>query len=549
MRSKLLEALEDLDEASAGASREALFVRAAPWIQRAAGMFEAPPAPEAAVATRQGLMVNAISTALFMANYTAVLPVVDDLCSRVGVDPGYAGQIMAASDAAAMVTSVLMSWWSNRSFKHPVLFGAVSCLLGNAFFCLAYIQRSLPLLLVARALNGLGSARTVNRRYNADFVPGPERTAACAIFVGASTLGMAAGPALSVPLAALSPQDPDGLWNPVTNVGWCLAAAWVLFIVWAAVAFDDPPSHLTPVGLLEGPNAEHPEGTKGPAEEGGQAGGRNADRSHPNANANANANGNGNGNGNADALHRDVASSLSPGSPLARLPGRARKLAGQASARHRARRQQARRARAMATVAPTAACALFLIIQKAVQQGYFDGVALLTGTWFGWGPTSNGIFLALLCLLLAPVNFAVGALSRRLADATVVLFSFVLMLFSLLVLSRTSDTLRALFFASGLGVMAGSVALEGAATSLMSKVMWPGLARGLFNAGLLSTEAGTAGRFLGNALVFVAGSLAGTRTLAQLDKFKSTLDLSLALLVVVSLVAFAMTKTKLYAGK
>ena len=154
---------------------------------------------------------------------------------------------------------------------------------------LSYAWRSLPVLLLARLLNGLGSARAANRRYTADYVSGARRTiasagagphclrlcrhcSACqsgagqgagpgtrrhvlfapqasltrhacsahsfcmhlpAAFVGASNLGMALGPLLSLPLAYL----PDGRQvaglpvNSITAVGWIMAAAWLAFLL------------------------------------------------------------------------------------------------------------------------------------------------------------------------------------------------------------------------------------------------------------------------------------------------------------------------------
>jgi hypothetical protein len=51
---------------------------------------------------------------------------------------------------------------------------------GNLVFVLSYAWRSLPVLLLARLLNGLGSARAANRRYTADFVSRARRTMASA---------------------------------------------------------------------------------------------------------------------------------------------------------------------------------------------------------------------------------------------------------------------------------------------------------------------------------------------------------------------------------
>ena len=56
-----------------------------------AGMFEPPPPNAFAVATTAGLVLNNLSTLLFMSNYTAVLPPTDALCVRIGVPSSYTG--------------------------------------------------------------------------------------------------------------------------------------------------------------------------------------------------------------------------------------------------------------------------------------------------------------------------------------------------------------------------------------------------------------------------------------------------------------------------
>lgn len=124
----------------------------------------------------------------------------------------------AASDLASLFASVAISFWTQRSYKEPLLFGAAACFLGargsqgawgaggwghslaggcpvcphallnrhllldpgNLLFVLSYQRRSLPVLLLARAANGMGSARAANRRYTADFVGRQQRTMASA---------------------------------------------------------------------------------------------------------------------------------------------------------------------------------------------------------------------------------------------------------------------------------------------------------------------------------------------------------------------------------
>ena len=85
----------------------------------------------------------------------------------------------------------------------------------------------------------LGSARAVNRRYISDCVPLKIRMQASAGFVSASALGMACGPALAGLL-----QTKFKLFNLTFNQdtlpGWVMAVAWLLYLVWLWIAFNEP---------------------------------------------------------------------------------------------------------------------------------------------------------------------------------------------------------------------------------------------------------------------------------------------------------------------
>ena len=49
------------------------------------------------------------------------------------------------------------SLWSNRSFKAPVVAGAVACLAGNVLYCLSYDARALWMLMLSRFVMGFGA--------------------------------------------------------------------------------------------------------------------------------------------------------------------------------------------------------------------------------------------------------------------------------------------------------------------------------------------------------------------------------------------------------
>jgi hypothetical protein len=179
------------------------------------------------------------------------------------------------------------------------------------------------------------------------------------------------------------------------------------------------------------------------------------------------------------------------------------------------------------TLAPTMACVACLFVQKMVQQAYIDGVPLFTYPLFQWTATRTSLFLGCIGVLGVPCNVAVGAISSRVSDRTLVVSSVGLAIVALVLLMRTVQS-SAAYFAGGTALFVATVVLEGTATSLMSKVIFTGFARGVFNAGLLSTEAGTFGRFTGNAVLLFTGRYTGVGTFEELQRFAKWLHAILA---------------------
>ncbi|GAB4814007.1 hypothetical protein N2152v2_001053 [Parachlorella kessleri] len=525
----LLEAMEpllgQLREARDRAERDAALVHPMPWVERLAGMYEPPPPDELATATTMGLVVNNLSTLLYMTNYTAVIPPVEELCVRVGVSTAMAGYIVGASDAAAIFASVGVSYWTNFSFKRPLLFSGAACLVGNLLYCLSYQWQSLGLLLLARLFNGIGSARSANRRYTADYVGKARRTMASAAFVGCSNMGQALGPFLSLPLAAL----PEGLtvlggiaFNPITAVGWIMAAAWLLFFLLTLFGFEDPPRRRAPRDSpsdavssgdsLQQPLLNAPDGDSLLTAETGQV------PMHQASTAGVG--------GDAAGSHADCAGQQQQqkqqqlrGEEIDTKPlGReSRESSGGAGASHAWR----------ATIPATAACTACLFVQKAVQQSYLDGVPLFSSVLYGWRHSRAGLFLAVVGLAMVPVNLFVGLASSHISDRSMVVAALLATSAGLALLTQTTVA-AAYYFVGGITLFVGTVILEGTATSLMSKVIHPRFASGTLNAGLLSTEAGTIGRFTGNALLSVTGRLAGVGDKQHLTVFAQALHSILA---------------------
>ncbi|KAK9838252.1 hypothetical protein WJX81_000293 [Elliptochloris bilobata] len=489
--------LEAMAAARTLAQRNASFVRAQPtWTEKQAGIFEPPPTDEEAVATPLGLMLNCVNSGLYMANYNLVIPTVTKLCEHIGVSNSAVGIIIGCCDIATIPGTLGYSIWTGYSFKAPLLASAVACLVGNLAYSLSWDARALWLLVLARLMTGLGSARAVNRSYIALFVPRAERTSASALFVSLSAIGMALGPLLALPLSRFPELTAFGLtFNKLTMGGWTMNVAWLIFLLVAGFLFEEPKrSEMPPL-----PNMDAIDQPLLAAEAGDPI------KAAPD-----------NDSDDDTSMHVASAEVTDGGAPrkgpLRRCMGFFNSQAG-------------------ATV-----CSIWLcLILKVVQQAYIDGLPIFTEGAYGWAPSYCGILLGALGLSAPLVNFSVGGLaSRGLPDRVITVASILVTGLGAAALMKGPFP-RATFFVAGVAVYMGTIVMEAVSMSLCSKVIDERLAKGLFNAGLMSTQAGTFGRFMGNMLLSAAARVTRTNTVDEIVNFAAVLFGTAAFWMAVSL--------------
>ncbi|CAD7694892.1 unnamed protein product [Ostreobium quekettii] len=454
------------------------------WFESQAGIFEMPPSPDAAIATSLGLFLNLVDTFLYMANYNLVIPLNNQFCEQLGVSHSVGGIIVGAADVTAMISAVNFSMWTNSSFRKPLIFSGAVLMVSNILYSLAYDFWGLPLLVAARLVTGLGNARALNRRYIADYVTKENRTRASAAFVGASCLGMATGPFLSLPLSFIPHLKFLGLTiDNVTVAGWLMAAVWGLFLLIAVPFFSEPkakaealPQHQRNGGKDRVYDSPVLSTARAPLLHAVEENGKMEDR---------------------DGRHDSL---------MGAVDGRRSKKFNMWVDPH---------------WMPTIATILLLFLLKVLQQGAVSSFPIY-GDHYQWTDKQIGMFLAAMGIFVLPVNFFVGALSYRILDRELCSISLSLCLLgSVLVYStHTYHFIATWRYFTGFSVIyVATIVLEGAAMSLMSKVIHPSWARGTFNAGLLATEAGSLGRLFGNAFVTIIGGAVGVSTVAEVVIF------------------------------
>ena len=397
-----------------------------------AGIFEA--APAVATATALGLALNLLNVFLYMTNYNLVIPTLDAFCRHLGVPSSLSGAVIGAADIMAIIVSVGYSLWTNHSFRQPLLFASVTCLIGNLLVTLAYNWGGLPLLFLGRLLTGAGAARALNRRYIADFVSIDARTTASIGFVAASAAGMAAGPFLVLPLSSLLDRYGDS-WtvlggltlNVITVSGWIMVFTWAAFSIVALLFFVEPlpprssPSAAGVEPLLPSTIVDVARVASVPEEDLRDdadaddaitvplmlpppmaAGAAPAGAAEPPLPAAADA---------AEALPLPTAAAgVSFGAKQAD-PADVAAAESAAAALELPPRSWRARLHSDAHLLPTIACTLMLFLLKLLQQGSVSAVPLFTMSFYGWDMSTVGLFMAAMSLAMLPLNFSVAAIT------------------------------------------------------------------------------------------------------------------------------------------
>jgi len=451
--------------------------------------------------------INLASTFLYMTNYYIVAPTSGAYAARLGMSKALAGIIIGMTPCAALVASILYSWWSNHTYKNALLFAAMCSILGDLLYALALPFDSVSLILLGRLLNGFGGARAINRRYIADAVSRRHRTAASAAFVTAGALGMAAGPALAVLADCVTPslrpsssslvssqwneeeQEQQPVWWTVeTAPGWIMFVLWFVFWISTYVFFEEPVRR----GVQESKKK-----VTWKDEEEDQV----EQQQRPLlviATTRTATNGN-----HVESISNQQQQPL----PVVATTNNDEDDKSPAPL--------------YKNVAVMTTLGIYFVL-KLVLECQLSSTAIITTLYFDWNVPTIGSFLAILGLLMFPANMVVAQASRRYQDREIMVATlFVIFVGTLGILtyppllsspdsssssSSSSSTYTVIqYMIFSVCLFLGTNMLEGPNMSLLSKTIPKHWARGTFNSGLLATEAGTFGRVVGDLLLSAAG--------------------------------------------
>lgn len=449
--------------------------------QHALIMQEELPTPDEPVDDQKyhfmSLILNLANTFLYMVNTYIIVPTADDYSMSLGAAATVCGIVIGSMAVAQVFSSVYFSAWSNKSYFRPLVFSSIVLFIGNAMYALAYDFNSIAVLLLGRLFCGLGSARAVNRRYISDCVPLKIRMQASAGFVSASALGMACGPALAG-LLQTNFKIYKLTFNQDTLPGWVMSLAWLIYLAWLWISFKEP-SHVTE----ESSTAQ--ESTPEPVENDVLEKGLKQPLLLSSEDKGVTEDGDGEFDGSDEASEDARVSATSIGS-------------------------------AYRLLTPSVKVQLLIYFMlKYAMEILLSESSVVTTYYFGWSTSSVAIFLACLGLTVLPVNIVVGSyISNMFEDRQILLASQIMVCVGILLSFHIiSPYTVPQYVCSGLILFVSAEVLEGVNLALLSRVMSSRLARGTFNGGLLSTEAGTLARVVADGTITLVGYMGESKLL------------------------------------
>jgi len=364
--------------------------------------------------------------------------------------------LVGMTPIAALVSTLLYSWWTSHSYKSALVFASACSVIGNVFYLLGIPCNSLAFVMIGRLLNGFGSARSINRRYIADRYSHAERTAASAAFVAAGALGMAAGPGVASVLHVAAEDSLSPWWQVENAPGWFMFVLWSTYLVCLIAFFVDPPRRKSAAEKATG--VEMMEERK----------------------------------------------SLLDGKNGAALPspiGESKPLLGNSASSVSVNGKPPlwKNVAVMITF-------LVYFVLKLILECLLSSTANITEFYFNWSGSVAGVYMAVLGLLMLPANLLVANLSISYDDRELIMALQAAMIVGcLLIMTYRSHYSLPQYVIGSVAIFLSTNMLEGPNMSLLSKTIPRSWSDGFFNVGLLATEAGTLGRAVGDSFLTLCG--------------------------------------------
>ncbi|CAK8994696.1 Negative elongation factor B (NELF-B) (Cofactor of BRCA1) [Durusdinium trenchii] len=183
---------------------------------------------------------------LGMIEYSMILPSLNIYVEEMGQSKVFYGLCMAIFSAARLLFMPVLGYWSD---KRPMIeafsFSLVIEIVGNVLYGCAYGMKNPWMILLARALIGMGSANsTLSMSFITRITEQEERTKALAMLSGINLVGIVIGPATNLLVKDIDFRIGDTVlvFNHLTNPGWLMVFLLLGIFALMLLTFEEPPA-------------------------------------------------------------------------------------------------------------------------------------------------------------------------------------------------------------------------------------------------------------------------------------------------------------------
>jgi hypothetical protein len=192
---------------------------------------------------RSNIILSLMHTFLYMLIYSICQSTNSEYLQKIETDGIYSGLMMGLTPLAAILSSIILSKWSNYSYKQPMILSVIFFIIGSFLYASAYNFKSILMIAIGRFLIGLGSGRSVNRRYLIQFIPKTLITKFSFYYVLAGAVGLACGPLCSFTFIYF--ENYENIFdffsfNIYTYPGWFGLIISLLMLILILIGYTEP---------------------------------------------------------------------------------------------------------------------------------------------------------------------------------------------------------------------------------------------------------------------------------------------------------------------
>ena len=122
------------------------------------------------------VVMTLLGSFMYMSNVYILAVTGAGYSREVGLPESFTGILSGIGWIFVVGSCFIYSFWTNSTYKIPILCSALMVLAGNFLYFIAYDFNSGLLLVVSKLIMGLGAPRIVHRRYLSVYVSAQART-------------------------------------------------------------------------------------------------------------------------------------------------------------------------------------------------------------------------------------------------------------------------------------------------------------------------------------------------------------------------------------